>query len=72
MLEEHLGIRLFLKLTSQIILTEEGADFHHAITSILGELTGESELLRRRNPAINLRISTGVSFASKVSGWRQI
>ncbi|EHM2356368.1 transcriptional regulator GcvA [Salmonella enterica] len=65
MLEEHLGIRLFLRLTRQIILTEEGAEFHHAITRILGELTGESERLRGRNPAMSLRISTGVSFASK-------
>lgn len=65
MLEEHLGIKLFLRLTRQIILTEEGAEFHHAITRILGELTGESERLRGRNPAMSLRISTGVSFASK-------
>ncbi|MGX5085780.1 MULTISPECIES: transcriptional regulator GcvA [Enterobacter] len=64
-LEEHLGLRLFLRLTRQIILTQEGAEFHHAVTRILGELTGESERLRGRNPARSLRISTSVSFASK-------
>lgn len=64
-LEEHLGLKLFFRLTRQIILTEEGAEFHHAVTRILGELTRESERLQIRNPARSLRISTSVSFASK-------
>ncbi|SAE46500.1 Glycine cleavage system transcriptional activator [Enterobacter hormaechei] len=64
-LEEHLGLKLFFRLTRQIILTEEGAEFHHAVTRILGELMSESERLRVRNPAMSLRISTSVSFASK-------
>ncbi|WP_197063372.1 transcriptional regulator GcvA [Pantoea rodasii] len=64
-LEEHLGLKLFVRLTRQIILTEEGAQFHQAVTRILGELTRESERLRRRNPARYIRISTTVSFATK-------
>jgi len=64
-LEEHLGVTLFVRLTRQIILTEEGAEFHHAVTRILGELTRESERLRQRSPANCIRISTTVSFASK-------
>ncbi|ADU72597.1 transcriptional regulator GcvA [Pantoea sp. At-9b] len=64
-LEEHLGLKLFVRLTRQIILTEEGAQFHHAVTRILGELTRESERLRRRSPARYIRISTTVSFATK-------
>jgi LysR family glycine cleavage system transcriptional activator len=64
-LEEHLGLKLFFRLTRQIILTEEGVEFHHAVTRILGELTRESERLRGRSLAKSLRISTTVSFASK-------
>jgi LysR family glycine cleavage system transcriptional activator len=64
-LEEHLGVKLFIRLTRQIILTEEGADFHHAITRILGDITRESERLRGPDSARRLRISTSVSFASK-------
>jgi LysR family glycine cleavage system transcriptional activator len=64
-LEEHLGLKLFFRLTRQIILTEEGAEFHHAVTRILGELMRESERLRGRSLARSLRISTTVSFASK-------
>ncbi|WP_239664020.1 transcriptional regulator GcvA [Enterobacter cloacae] len=64
-LEDHLGIKLFHRLTRQIILTEEGAEFHPAVTRLLGDLVRESERLRERNPAKSLRISTTVSFASK-------
>ncbi|HCR1909552.1 TPA: transcriptional regulator GcvA [Enterobacter kobei] len=64
-LEEHLGVKLFIRLTRQIILTEEGADFHHAITRILGDITRESERLRGPDSARRLRISTSVSFATK-------
>lgn len=64
-LEEHLGVKLFHRLTRQIILTEEGAEFHPAVTRLLGDLMRESERLRARLPAKNLRISTTVSFASK-------
>lgn len=64
-LEEHLGLKLFVRLTRQIILTEEGAQFHHAVTRILGELTRESERLRRGSPAKYICISTTVSFATK-------
>lgn len=64
-LEEHLGIKLFHRLTRQIILTEQGAEFHQAVTRLLGDLMRESERLRGRSPAKSLRISTTVSFASK-------
>ena len=64
-LEEHLGLKLFYRLTRQIILTEEGVEFHTTVTRFLGELTRESERLRGRSLAKILRISTTVSFASK-------
>jgi LysR family transcriptional regulator, glycine cleavage system transcriptional activator len=64
-LEDHLGCKLFFRLTRQIILTQEGAEFHHAVTRILGELMRESGRLRGMSPAGILRISTTVSFASK-------
>lgn len=64
-LEEHLGLKLFLRLTRRIILTEEGAEFHHAVTRLLIDLMRESERLHGRNPVKSLRISTTVSFASK-------
>ncbi|EOF5706397.1 transcriptional regulator GcvA [Salmonella enterica] len=61
-LEEHLGFKLFFRLTRQIILTEQGAEFHHVVTRLLSDLVRESERLRGRNL---IRISTTVSFASK-------
>lgn len=64
-LEEHLGLKLFFRLTRQIILTEEGAEFHRTVTRLLSELMRESEHLRGRSLAKSLRISTTVSFASK-------
>lgn len=64
-LEEHLGLKLFFRLTRQIILTQEGAEYHRTVTRLLSELMMESERLRRRNPAKSLRVSTTVSFASK-------
>ena len=64
-LESHLGLLLFQRLTRQIVLTEAGADFHVVVTRLLGELTRESERLRNQRSARRLRISTGVSFATK-------
>ncbi|TDQ23212.1 LysR family glycine cleavage system transcriptional activator [Raoultella sp. BIGb0149] len=64
-LEEHLGLKLFFRLTRQIILTEEGAEFHRTVIRLLSELMRESEHLRGRSLAKSLRISTTVSFASK-------
>ncbi|NRE94805.1 transcriptional regulator GcvA [Klebsiella variicola] len=64
-LEEHLGLKLFFRLTRQIILTQEGAQYHRTVTRLLSELTIESERLRGRNPAKSIRVSTTVSFASK-------
>ncbi|EPG9693334.1 transcriptional regulator GcvA [Klebsiella aerogenes] len=64
-LEEHLGFKLFFRLTRQIILTEQGAKFHHVVTRLLSDLVRESERLRGRNLIKSLRISTTVSFASK-------
>ncbi|MCV2512566.1 transcriptional regulator GcvA [Leclercia pneumoniae] len=64
-LEEHLGFKLFFRLTRQIILTEQGGEFHQVVTRILSDLMKESERLRGGNLIKNLRISTTVSFASK-------
>ena len=64
-LEEHLGLKLFFRLTRQIILTEQGAEFHQLVTRLLSDLMRESERLRGRNLIKSLRISTAVSFASK-------
>ncbi|PJD01759.1 LysR family transcriptional regulator [Enterobacter mori] len=64
-LEEHLGFKLFFRLTRQIILTDKGAEFHHVVTRLLSDLVRESERLRGRNLIKSLRISTTVSFASK-------
>ena len=64
-LENHLGVQLFQRLTRKIVLTEAGAEFHVAIAKLLGELTSEAERLRGQNTAKRLRISTGVSFATK-------
>ena len=64
-LEEHLGFKLFFRLTRQIILTEQGGEFHHVVTRLLSDLMKETERLRGRNLIKSLRISTTVSFASK-------
>ncbi|NEX64818.1 transcriptional regulator GcvA [Noviherbaspirillum galbum] len=64
-LENHLGVPLFQRLTRQIVLTEAGAEFHVAVTRLLGELTREAVRLRIQDPVARLTISTSVSFASK-------
>lgn len=64
-LESHLGTPLFQRMTRRIVLTEAGAEFHVAVTSLLGELTREAERLRVQNSVARLTISTSVSFASK-------
>ena len=64
-LEEHLEFKLFFRLTRQIILTDQGVEFHHVVTRLLSDLLRESERLRGRNQIKSLRISTTVSFASK-------
>ncbi|MGS3395558.1 LysR family transcriptional regulator [Klebsiella quasipneumoniae] len=56
-LEEHLGLKLFFRLTRQIILTQEGAEYHRIVTRLLSELMMESERLRGRNPAALLNKS---------------
>lgn len=64
-LEDHLGVRLFRRLTRRIELTDEGASFFSAVTRLLSELAREAEALRRRNDATRLVVGSGVSFASK-------
>lgn len=64
-LENDLGVPLFQRLTRRIVLTEAGAEFHIAVTRLLGELTREAERLRAQNVGPRLKVSTSVSFASK-------
>jgi LysR family glycine cleavage system transcriptional activator len=64
-LESHLGSPLFQRLTRKIVLTETGAEYHAAISRLLGELTNETERLRGPSGVARLWISTSVSFASK-------
>ena len=64
-LESHLGTPLFQRMTRRIVLTEAGAEFHVAVTRLLGELTREAERLRVQDSVARLTISTSVSFASK-------
>lgn len=64
-LEHHLGVPLFRRLTRQIVLTDEGAEFLVAVTRLLGDLTREAERIRGQNRVTRLTISTSLSFASK-------
>ncbi|OWJ64641.1 transcriptional regulator GcvA [Inquilinus limosus] len=64
-LEDHLGVRLFRRMTRRIELTDAGASFFSAVTRLLSELAREAENLRRRNDDTRLVVSSGVSFASK-------
>src|SRR5690606_28688304 len=64
-LEEHLGVRLFHRMTRRIELTEAGVSFFGAVTRLLSELARETEDIRRRNDNARLVVSSGVSFASK-------
>lgn len=64
-LEDHLGVRLFRRMTRRIELTDAGASFFSAVTRLLSELAREAENLRRRNDGTRLVVSSGVSFASK-------
>ncbi|MBK1837487.1 transcriptional regulator GcvA [Azospirillum sp. YIM B02556] len=64
-LEDHLGVRLFRRMTRRIEFTAEGAAFFAAVTRLLSELAREAESIRRRNETARLVVSSGVSFASK-------
>lgn len=64
-LEDHLGVKLFVRMTRRIVLTEAGAQYLMAVTHALSDLTRESERLKGREEGARLRISTSVSFASK-------
>ncbi|WP_416796023.1 transcriptional regulator GcvA [Ciceribacter azotifigens] len=65
MLEGHLGVPLFRRLTRKIELTEAGASFFGTVTRLLSELGREAEAIRSRNDTTRLVISSGISFASK-------
>jgi LysR family glycine cleavage system transcriptional activator len=64
-LEDHLGVRLFRRLTRRIELTEAGSSFFGAVTRLLSELAREADKVRRSSEDTSLVVSTGVSFASK-------
>lgn len=64
-LEDHLGVRLFYRMTRRIELTEAGLSFFGAVTRLLAELAREAAVLRRRNDDTRLIVNSGVSFASK-------
>lgn len=64
-LEEHLGVRLFHRMTRRIELTDAGGQFFGAVSRLLSELAREAEAIRRRSEDTRLVVSTGVSFASK-------
>lgn len=64
-LEDDLGVQLFRRMTRKIELTEQGAAFFGTVTRALSDLAREAELIRRKNDAGRLTVSSGVSFASK-------
>ncbi|MGE0008885.1 MAG: transcriptional regulator GcvA [Parvibaculaceae bacterium] len=64
-LEDHLGTRLFRRMTRRIELTDAGVSFFGAVTRLLSELAREAEAIRRRSDGNRLVVSSGVSFASK-------
>lgn len=61
---------MFRRLTRKIVLTDEGALFHEAVSCLLAELTREAERLRGQKSGGRLTISTGISFACKWLGSR--
>jgi LysR family glycine cleavage system transcriptional activator len=64
-LEDHLGVRLFRRMTRRIELTDAGISFFSAVSRLLSELAREAEHVRRKNDDTRLVVSSGVSFASK-------
>lgn len=66
-LEQRLGVRLLVRTTRRLSLTEEGADFYQSCVRVLAELD-EAEARaasRRREVAGTLRISLPVSFGRR-------
>ena len=64
-LEDHLGVKLFRRMTRKIELTEVGTAFFAVVTRLLSELAREAGNVRRKNDTGRLIVSSGVSFASK-------
>jgi LysR family glycine cleavage system transcriptional activator len=65
LLEEHLGVQLFRRMTRKIELTPAGSVFFSAVTRLLSELAREADTIRRENDTSRLVVNCGVSFASK-------
>lgn len=63
MLEEQLGVKLFVRRTRALALTEAGARYHREIASALRQLRDATANVRSTANA-RVRVSTSVTFAS--------
>lgn len=63
-LEEHLGVSLFLRNGRNLELTAAGRDLHHTIAKGLGQIAGGSDRLRRENRRNRVTIAMRLPFAN--------
>jgi LysR family glycine cleavage system transcriptional activator len=64
LLEEHLGRKLFVRLTRKIELTEEGQAYYHAIRAAFDRVEEATVIASRKRPRTTLTISVLPSIAS--------
>jgi len=64
-LEEHLGVKLFLRRTRQVVLTPAGALYSARVRDALERIAAASSALGRDDAKGELTVSTLDSFASK-------
>lgn len=64
-LEEHLGVALFIRNGRNLELTAAGRDLHHTIAKGLDQIAGGSDRLRRENRRNRVTIAMRLPFANQ-------
>lgn len=62
-LEEALGCKLFVRMSRQVVLTEEGKQFAPIVQHALASIERGADALRAMSARVDLRLRTGPSFA---------
>ncbi len=63
-LEEHLGLKLFVRRHRALDLTKAGGEFHAVVQQSLGEIAGAADALQRIRQAAKVTVTATIALAS--------